>query len=168
MVKKLFLSLTCGFFTISFTNAGEISPVPQQLIAIVSTIFPGDTILAKDSPNIKKSLVVTRDPKTEFRDLLASSAFEEGVNNIELNPKAVSFVENYEELMGGKLDRMKEWGRPYFDMMDEIFIQHGLPVELKYLAVIESELKSTARSRMGAIGPWQFMPGTARELGLKV
>jgi membrane-bound lytic murein transglycosylase D len=63
---------------------------------------------------------------------------------------------------------MKEWGRPYFDMMDEIFIQHGLPVELKYLAVVESELKSTARSGVGAVGPWQFMPATARDLGLKV
>jgi membrane-bound lytic murein transglycosylase D len=168
MVKKLFLSLTCGFFTISFTNAGEIPPVPQQLIAIFSTIFPGDT-LTKDSANIKKSIaVITKDPKTEFHDLLASSAFEDDVYNIELNPKAVSFVENYEDIMGGKLDRMKEWGRPYFDMMDEIFIQHGLPVELKYLAVVESELKSTARSGVGAVGPWQFMPATARDLGLKV
>jgi len=41
-------------------------------------------------------------------------------------------------------------------------------LELKYLAVIESELKPSALSRVGARGPWQLMPGTAHELGLKV
>ena len=52
--------------------------------------------------------------------------------------------------------------------MDSIFDQYGLPGELKYLAVIESELRSTALSRVGARGPWQLMAVTARDLGLKV
>jgi membrane-bound lytic murein transglycosylase D len=46
--------------------------------------------------------------------------------------------------------------------------QYGLPKELKYLAVIESNLKSSAVSKVGAVGPWQLMPQTARDLGLKV
>lgn len=58
-------------------------------------------------------------------------------------------------------------GRP-FTIMDSVFKQYGLPPELKYLAVIESELKPTAMSRVGARGPWQLMAGTARDLGLKV
>ena len=66
------------------------------------------------------------------------------------------------------MEDMKEWGKPYFDMMDAILIKHGLPKELKYLAVIESKLKSNARSWAGAVGPWQFMPATARNMGLKV
>ncbi len=52
--------------------------------------------------------------------------------------------------------------------MDKVFAKNGLPAELKYLAVVESELKSTARSGAGAVGPWQLMPATARALGLKV
>lgn len=63
---------------------------------------------------------------------------------------------------------MKDWGRPYFDMMDAILTQQGLPKELKYLAVIESHLQSNAVSWAGAVGPWQLMPGTARMYGLKV
>ena len=43
-------------------------------------------------------------------------------------------------------------------MIDNIFTQYGLPTELKYLAIIESQLKSRAVSRVGAVGPWQFMP----------
>ncbi|HEY4289559.1 MAG TPA: lytic transglycosylase domain-containing protein [Puia sp.] len=55
-----------------------------------------------------------------------------------------------------------------FTIIDSVLDHYGLPVELKYLAVIESELKPTALSRVGAKGPWQLMPGTAHELGLKV
>jgi membrane-bound lytic murein transglycosylase D len=63
---------------------------------------------------------------------------------------------------------MKGWGRPYFDIMNNILSQHGLPTELKYLSVIESALKTYAVSWAGAVGPWQFMPATARNLGLRV
>src|SRR4029079_14064440 len=43
-----------------------------------------------------------------------------------------------------------------------------LPKELKYLAVIESDLKSNALSHAGARGPWQFMSYTAKDYGLQV
>jgi membrane-bound lytic murein transglycosylase D len=55
-----------------------------------------------------------------------------------------------------------------FTIADAVFSQYDLPVQLKYLAVIESDLKSNAVSRVGAVGPWQLMPETARLLGLKV
>lgn len=48
---------------------------------------------------------------------------------------------------------MKEWGTPYFNLIDQIFAQYGLPRELKYLAVIESNLNSGATSWVGAGGP---------------
>jgi membrane-bound lytic murein transglycosylase D len=63
---------------------------------------------------------------------------------------------------------MKNWAKPYLDMMDEVLTQHGLPKELKYLAVIESGLKYNNISRAGAIGPWAFMPAAAKEYGLKM
>jgi len=55
-----------------------------------------------------------------------------------------------------------------FSIIDSVLTRYGLPLELKYLAVIESELKPSAVSPVGAKGPWQLMPGTAHELGLKV
>ena len=85
-----------------------------------------------------------------------------------LNPKAVSFVQDYMEVHSSRLTRMKDWGKPYFDMIGDVFKSHGLPVELKYLSVIESDLKSSAVSWAGAVGPWQFMPQTARDFGLTV
>ena len=81
---------------------------------------------------------------------------------------AISYVQSYMDRYGNGLRKMRDWGRPYFDMMDQVLGQYGLPPQLKYLAVIESGLRSTAVSWAGAVGPWQFMPATARRYGLTV
>ena len=56
----------------------------------------------------------------------------------------------------------------YFPMIEEVFDLYGLPLELKYLAVIESALNPRAVSRVGATGLWQFMLGTGRMYKLQV
>lgn len=55
----------------------------------------------------------------------------------------------------------------YFDMFEEKLAAHGLPIELKYLSVIESGLRPQVKSRAGALGLWQFMYRTGRMFGLK-
>ncbi len=111
---------------------------------------------------------VRNDPKLGFKDLFIVNSYISGVNTARLNPRAISFVQDYIDKHKKNLEQLKDWGRPYFDLMDAILNQHGLPRELKYLAVIESHLKTYATSWAGAVGPWQFMPGTARRLGLRV
>jgi len=86
----------------------------------------------------------------------------------DLNPRAIGFVKDYLEIHEERLMKMKEWGTPYFRLIESILKRYGLPPSLKYLAVIESDLNSNALSSAGAVGPWQLMPGTARELGLTV
>jgi membrane-bound lytic murein transglycosylase D len=56
----------------------------------------------------------------------------------------------------------------YFPMFEEQLDKYDLPLELKYLAVVESALNPTAGSRAGAKGIWQFMYGTGKVYGLKV
>jgi len=87
---------------------------------------------------------------------------------ISLNKHASKFVENYLINEEKALQRAKNRSASYFKMFEEVFNKYGLPVELKYLAVVESDLKTTALSKVGAKGLWQLMPTTARELGLKV
>ena len=55
----------------------------------------------------------------------------------------------------------------YFDMFEEKLAKHDLPIELKYLSVIESGLRPQVKSRAGALGLWQFMYRTGRWMGLK-
>lgn len=108
------------------------------------------------------------DPKQGFKDLFESNTITNGFNTTHLNPRAISFVKDYMETHGKKLEKLKRSGKPYFDMIDKILELHGVPGEMKYLAVIESNLKSSAVSWVGAVGPWQFMPATGRENGLRV
>jgi membrane-bound lytic murein transglycosylase D len=54
----------------------------------------------------------------------------------------------------------------YFDLFEAALDRHGLPLELKYLAVIESGLRPQVRSRAGAMGLWQFMYATGKMYGL--
>ena len=87
---------------------------------------------------------------------------------VQLNRHAVAFVKSYIHNNSETLTLVKERSKTSFKTMDIVFRKYGLPVELKYLAVIESELKPTAVSRVGAAGPWQLMPATAKLLGLQV
>jgi membrane-bound lytic murein transglycosylase D len=89
-------------------------------------------------------------------------------SNIRLNPRAKSFVQDYTRSHGKFLLELKQTGLPYLTIMEEILEQHGLPAELKYVAVVESKLKTGAVSHVGAVGPWQFMAGTAKGYGLKI
>jgi membrane-bound lytic murein transglycosylase D len=110
--------------------------------------------------------VLLANPKTAFKDLFETSSSES--YEVKLNPQAVSFVQSYMVANSNKLNAMKSWGKRHFDMMDNVLNRYGIPTELKYLAVIESDLKTHAVSWAGAVGPWQFMPETARLMGLAV
>ena len=84
----------------------------------------------------------------------------------QVNPNAEKYMQDYLRKNSRDLIGMKSWCMPYFNLIDNIFTQYGLPKELKYLAVIESNLKPSCTSWVGAAGPWQFMSYTAREYGL--
>lgn len=87
---------------------------------------------------------------------------------IVLNSQAAQYVAMYIKKEDYTLQQVKKRSNPYFKIIDAVFAKHDLPLQLKYLAVVESELKKTALSHVGAAGPWQLMPVTARELGLKI
>lgn len=112
------------------------------------------------------TLIDTSDVKTGMNNIFLASVI--GINGAKLNPHAISYVQDFMIQNKQEMDEMKTWGRPYFRLIDGILAQFGLPSELKYLAVIESNLKPTALSWAGAVGPWQLMPATARVLGLRV
>jgi len=73
-------------------------------------------------------------------------------------------------LVRGKSGTQKIIGNStiYFPIYEEYLEAFGLPNELKYLSVIESGLNPNAASPSGAVGLWQFMKPTARELGLVI
>lgn len=86
----------------------------------------------------------------------------------QLNPRAVSFVQEYMRKHTKSLEKMKLWGKPYFDLYDGVLAQYGIPKEMKYLSVIESNLGAGVVSWAGAAGPWQIMDFEAKRFGLSV
>lgn len=107
--------------------------------------------------------------KYGFKSLFVTKEFN-GTNayDAQIHPQAWGFIQDYLDRHGKNLQKMKSWGIPYFTLIDNVLTQYGLPHELKYLAVIESGLNTNATSWVGARGPWQFMPYTAKEYGLNV
>jgi len=87
---------------------------------------------------------------------------------IKMNKKAEKFVQDYIEENEENLEEIKAKSANAFRIINQVFTRYQLPTELKYLAVIESELNTHARSHVGAVGTWQLMAPTARILSLKV
>jgi membrane-bound lytic murein transglycosylase D len=116
---------------------------------------------------VSSPAIADSDNINDFKDLFVASTVGDN-NGVRLNPKALSFVQDYMKENHDDLQSMRNWGKPYFNIIEGVFAQYGLPKELKYLAVIESNLKPSCTSWAGAVGPWQLMPQTARDLGLKV
>lgn len=114
--------------------------------------------------------------KSQFKTLInnttaaatSEAAAVTTVSMMETYPEAADFIQQYVAREGKHYEGMKDKAQPYFTMYDEILASYGLPLELKYLSVIESNLNRNAVSPVGAAGPWQLMPADARSLGLKV
>lgn len=83
------------------------------------------------------------------------------------NKQVRSFIDLYAGKRKSLTERMLGLSTLYFPLFEMHFDKYGLPVELKYLAMVESALNPTAVSRAGAKGLWQFMYGTGRLYGLK-
>lgn len=116
----------------------------------------------------KSEPIELNDLKSDFNNLFKTAITGDGVHPGKLNPMAASFVQSYIQKNKKGFTEMKKWAAPYFSMMDEVLTAHGLPKELKYLAVIESGLRYNAISWAGAVGPWALMPATARQYGLSI
>ncbi|MDC1395669.1 transglycosylase SLT domain-containing protein [Bacteroidia bacterium] len=67
-----------------------------------------------------------------------------------------------------RLKEMVTKSQYFFPLYEEILSEYDLPLEIKYLSIIESGLNPYAKSRSGAMGAWQFMPATGKIFNLKV
>lgn len=90
------------------------------------------------------------------------------IPKLELNKFAHSYVKSYIKENNRGLEKIKAQSKPSFKTIEAIFTRYNIPVELKYLAVIESKMNPKATSQVGAKGYWQLMTSTAIIYGLKV
>ncbi len=87
--------------------------------------------------------------------------------NLVYNPVVQSYIDLYAVRKREMSSRMLGLADLYFPVFEEYLDKYDMPLEMKYLAVVESALNPAARSRAGAVGLWQFMLPTGRMFGLK-
>ena len=88
--------------------------------------------------------------------------------NIAYNPSLENVIKSFLKGKRDFLERMLTKSQFYFPMFEQELDNHNIPLEIKYLAVIESALNPRAKSRVGATGLWQFMYSTGKEYNLEV
>ena len=88
--------------------------------------------------------------------------------SLPFNDVVRNYMVAYSEKRGVTMQQAVALSDYYFPIFEECFRRYGLPLELKYLAIVESMLKPTVMSRAGALGIWQFMYRTARSYGLRI
>ncbi len=84
------------------------------------------------------------------------------------NERVKNYMVLYSEKMPRKMAEMMGLSSYYFPIFEETFRRYDLPLELKYMAIIESALNPRAESSAGARGTWQFMYRTAVNYGLRI
>jgi membrane-bound lytic murein transglycosylase D len=126
----------------------------------VKNVFRGDSaevsLLDNYPKNIPDSIYIQRLQQTEQ------------VIDLSFNPAVLSFIKMYSERKRDQVERMIGLSEYYFPMFEQILDKYNLPLELKYLPIIESALDPIATSRAGAMGLWQFMYGTAKLLNMEI
>jgi membrane-bound lytic murein transglycosylase D len=86
----------------------------------------------------------------------------------ELNERIFSFI-NYFTVRNRAYTRMVLQRQDiYFPLFEQTLAEHNMPDDIKFLAIIESGLNPKAKSRVGAMGLWQFMPATGKMYSLDV
>jgi membrane-bound lytic murein transglycosylase D len=174
-MKKL-LSIFFILLFLTGVHAVHASAIQQPQLTTDTTINEAEEdeaieeVLKRRTPPPKEKVqYVSQVTKYGFKNLFAKYNYNPLLPYAaQVNPNAESYMQDYLKAHSKSLLQLKNWGQPYFNLIDNILSQYGLPRELKYVAVIESNLKTNATSWVGAAGPWQFMPQTAREYGLVV
>ncbi|WP_301347134.1 lytic transglycosylase domain-containing protein, partial [uncultured Duncaniella sp.] len=90
------------------------------------------------------------------------------VIDLPYNSIVKNYIEMYLDRKRGLVADMLALHNYYGRFFEEELLKEGMPLELEYLPVIESAINPNAVSRAGAVGLWQFMPATAKGLGMEI
>lgn len=106
-------------------------------------------------------------PKEKVREWVAQLDAETPFD-LTYNDVVDSYINLYVTRKREMSSRMLGLSELYFPIFEEALDRHNMPLELKYLAVVESALNPSVHSRAGAAGLWQFMLPTGRSYGMNV
>ncbi|NNJ89030.1 MAG: LysM peptidoglycan-binding domain-containing protein [Eudoraea sp.] len=122
-----------------------------------------DEVTSIDSAVIDSVSIDTEVLKQRLRALDQKTPF-----NISYNPSLESVIKSFLIRKRDLMERMLVASQFYFPLFEQELDNYNVPLELKYLAIVESALNPRAKSRVGATGLWQFMYSTGKMYDLDV
>jgi len=117
----------------------------------------------KELKSVTYKNLTTAKLKEQLKELDSKTPF-----NVAYNPVLEKVIKNYLKTRKKTLSRLLGKAQFYFPIFEQQLDKYDIPLEMKYLAIVESALRPAAKSRVGATGLWQFMYGTGKQFGLKV
>lgn len=128
-------------------------------------IFFDEALAWLDTTECHSDTTITELPDSVYKARLQTLPF---VIEVPYNEIVRRYILRYVKHSPRQLASLQRKAEYYFPIFDDILCKHELPFELCYLPVIESALNPQARSHMGAVGLWQFMPSTGKKYGLEI
>ncbi|HEX8692745.1 MAG TPA: LysM peptidoglycan-binding domain-containing protein [Longimicrobium sp.] len=121
---------------------------------------------APEPDSIGESFEIAEAPPAPVsRGLLGTAEYDLPVVANQWVEMELSFLVNQRhDVIGRWLERADR----YDEFVRDVFARYGIPRDLHHLAMVESGYQPAVRSRAGAVGMWQFMPGTGRGMGLRI
>jgi membrane-bound lytic murein transglycosylase D len=149
----------------------EDSPIVRMLDSLLRIQYFSDSMLWYDTVNLNKygfsPLEIPTYPDSVYAARIAELDRETPLDLI-YNKHVKAFIELYAMRKRGLTGRALGLSYVYFPMIEEQLDKYNIPLEMKYLAIVESALNPSAGSPAGAKGMWQFMYGTGKVYNLKV
>ena len=128
--------------------------IAKEFLADVKNIDIDKTVDYEFSTELFKERLRLLDEKSPF--------------NIEYNVGLENIVKSFLKTRKRSFERLMGISQYYFPMFEAAMAKYNVPLEIKYLAIVESALNPKAVSRMGATGLWQFMYETGKQYKLNI
>ena len=145
----------------------------QQIMNLVFLLCAATSLFATTETSITNSFTLLENTTPRWTakdDALVKDRLQMMISPVELNfdSHAREYVQAYTTYGYKGTEKMLGRSTLYFSLFEQYLREYNLPQQLKYLPMIESKLNPHATSGAGAVGLWQFMPETGKELGLTI
>lgn len=182
MKKKVFITIAAMFLggpcsMMAQIEGDEITVTTTDGEADVIEVPEGMLLEIDSLLNLYNSKTYLQDNDCHYSDNNPDFPVETYIERLQRIPSVMEmpyndvvrkFIDRYAVRLRASVSYMLGAANFYMPIFEEALEMYNLPLELKYLPVIESALSPTATSRVGAAGLWQFMLATGKQYGLEV